>query len=72
MSSSTTAAARSGRALSDRIIGISAAQLRAIPNVIGIAYGADKVGATHAAISGGYVNTLITDASFARALLQHD
>ncbi len=58
--------------LSDRIIGISAAQLRAVPNVIGIAYGAAKVGATHAAISGGYVNTLITHASFARALLDHE
>lgn len=58
-------------ALSDRIIGISAAQLKAIPNVIAIAYGLDKVGATHAAIRGGYINTLITNAPFARALLHH-
>lgn len=58
-------------ALSDRIIGISAPQLRAVPNVIAIAYGLDKVGATHAAMCGGYINTLITNAPFARALLQH-
>lgn len=58
-------------ALGDRIIGISTAQLQAIPNVIAIAYGLEKVGATHAAIRGGYIDTLITNAPFARALLQH-
>lgn len=59
-------------ALSDRIIGITAAQLRAVPNVIAIAYGTEKVGATHAAIRGGYINSIITNASFARALLRPD
>lgn len=58
--------------LTDRIIGITANQLRAIPNVIAIAYGPEKVGATHAAINGGYINTLITHQAFARALLQQD
>lgn len=66
---------RQGRAvrgaLGDRIIGITAPQLRAIPNVIAIAYGLEKVGATYAAITGGYVNSLVTNATFARALLAH-
>jgi DNA-binding transcriptional regulator LsrR (DeoR family) len=56
--------------LTNRIIGISAGYLHAVPNVIAIAYGTEKVGATHAAIEGGYINTLITHASFARALLE--
>jgi DNA-binding transcriptional regulator LsrR (DeoR family) len=59
-------------ALNERIIGITAAQLRAIPNVIGIAYGVDKVGPAHAALTGGYVNSLVTHVSFARALLGYD
>jgi DNA-binding transcriptional regulator LsrR (DeoR family) len=58
--------------LTDRIIGISASQLRAIPNLIAIAYGPEKVGAAHAAINGGYINTLITHQAFAQALLQHE
>lgn len=57
--------------LSNRIIGLNASQLRAIPNVIAIAYGVNKVGAAHAAITGGYVNSLVTHATFARALLHH-
>ena len=56
--------------LSKRIIAISAQQLRRIPNVIGIAYGLEKVSAAHAAIRGGYVNSLVTHTAFAERLLE--
>jgi DNA-binding transcriptional regulator LsrR (DeoR family) len=55
--------------VSRRIIAISAPQLRRIPEVIGIAYGMDKVSAAHAGIRGGYLNALITHTDFARQLL---
>ncbi|WP_375482491.1 sugar-binding transcriptional regulator [uncultured Jatrophihabitans sp.] len=56
-------------AVSDRIIGIDAAALRAIPHTIAVAYGHDKVDAVRAAIRGGYVDSLVTHASFAERLL---
>jgi DNA-binding transcriptional regulator LsrR (DeoR family) len=55
--------------LTERIIGVRAAQLRKIPEVIAVAYGRDKVPAARAAIVGGYVTGLVTHTSFARALL---
>lgn len=56
--------------LSGRIIGITAPQLRRIPEVIGIAYGLDKVSAAHAAIRGGYLDSLVTHTEFALRLLE--
>jgi DNA-binding transcriptional regulator LsrR (DeoR family) len=56
--------------LSKRIIAISARQLRRIPNVIGIAYGLEKASAAHAAIRGGYLNSLVTHTTFAERLLE--
>jgi DNA-binding transcriptional regulator LsrR (DeoR family) len=56
--------------LSGRIIAITAPQLRRIPEVIGIAYGLDKVSAAHAAIRGGYLHTLVTHTDFAQQLLR--
>jgi DNA-binding transcriptional regulator LsrR (DeoR family) len=56
--------------LSKRIIAISPPQLRRIPNVIGIAYGLEKVSAAHAAIRGGYLNSLVTHTAFAERLLE--
>jgi DNA-binding transcriptional regulator LsrR (DeoR family) len=56
--------------LTDRLIGIDAAQLRAVPEVIAIVYGAAKAGAAHAAVRGGYVNSLVTHDAIARALLK--
>lgn len=56
--------------LTNRIVGITAAQLLAVPNVVAIAYGDEKVGATRVAIEAGYINTLVTHASFAEALLR--
>jgi DNA-binding transcriptional regulator LsrR (DeoR family) len=56
-------------ALTPRTIGITATQLRAIPDVIGIVYDAVKAPAACAGIKGGYLNGLVTHSSLARALL---
>jgi DNA-binding transcriptional regulator LsrR (DeoR family) len=56
--------------LRDRIIGISSAQLRRIPEVIAIAYGLDKVSAAHAALRGGYLHAIVTHTAFAERLLE--
>lgn len=56
--------------LSGRIIAITAAQLKRVPEVIGIAYGLDKVSAARAAIRGGYVHSLVTHTEFAEQLLE--
>ena len=56
--------------LTARMIGIQAAQLRRIPEVIGLCYGPDaKADAVRAAIVGGYVSSMVTHTTFARALL---
>jgi DNA-binding transcriptional regulator LsrR (DeoR family) len=56
--------------ISGRIIAITASQLRRIPEVIGIAYGLEKVSAAHAAIRGGYLHALVTHTAFAEQLLR--
>ncbi len=56
--------------LSKRIIAISPAQLRRIPQVIGIAYGVRKVAAARAALAGGYLDGLVTHTAFAEQLLR--
>jgi DNA-binding transcriptional regulator LsrR (DeoR family) len=55
--------------LDDRVVGIDADTLRRIPRRIGIAGGESKHNAIHAAVSGGWVNVLITDTGTAAALL---
>jgi DNA-binding transcriptional regulator LsrR (DeoR family) len=55
--------------LSDRMIGIDARQMQAIPEVLAIAYGRAKAPAVRAAVRGGLVNALVTHASLARTLL---
>jgi DNA-binding transcriptional regulator LsrR (DeoR family) len=55
--------------LSGRLVAITAEQLRRVPEVIGIAYGPDKVSAAHAAIRGGYLKGLVTHTEFAQQLL---
>jgi len=55
--------------LSERTIGIGEAELRRIPNVVAVAYGADKVAAIRAALRSGLIETLVTDAATARALV---
>jgi len=51
------------------VIGISLEQLRAIPEVIAIAGGLEKVRALLGALRGGYIKTLVTDTATARAVL---
>ena len=57
-------------ALDDRVVGIDADTLHKIPRRIGIAGGESKHAAIHAALTGGWVNVLITDTATAAALLQ--
>jgi DNA-binding transcriptional regulator LsrR (DeoR family) len=52
------------------MVGISASQLRGIPEVIAIPYGDGKLEATLAALRSGLVHSLVTHAALARALLQ--
>jgi DNA-binding transcriptional regulator LsrR (DeoR family) len=65
----------SGRAvdapLARRVIGISAGQLRHVPEVVALAYGLEKTAAVGAAIAGGYVSGLVTHSALAQALLAH-
>lgn len=56
----------------DRMVHISAEQMLAIPEVIGIPYGLTKAPAVLAAVRGGMVTSLVTHASLARALLESD
>jgi DNA-binding transcriptional regulator LsrR (DeoR family) len=55
--------------LTERIIGVSVEQMRAISEVIVIAYGAAKVPAAQAVLRSGLVSGLVTHKSFAQALL---
>jgi DNA-binding transcriptional regulator LsrR (DeoR family) len=55
--------------IADRIIGVNAVTLRAVPDVFGIAYNPVKSTAVRAAIRSGLVNSLIVDSSLAEALL---
>ncbi len=55
--------------LGDRTIGVNAAQMRAIPEVIAIAYGKAKTPAVRAAIRSRLVSGLVTHATLASDLL---
>jgi DNA-binding transcriptional regulator LsrR (DeoR family) len=59
-------------ALSDRMIGVSAGQLRAVAEVVGVAYETVKAPAVRAALRSGLVGSLVTHTSLARALLDAD
>ncbi len=67
--------AEDGRALatplSDRIVGVPPDQLRAVPEIIAIAYGRAKASSVRAAARGGFVTTLVTHSSLALELLEH-
>jgi DNA-binding transcriptional regulator LsrR (DeoR family) len=56
--------------LTDRLIGIDATQLHAVPDVIAVAYGTAKVDAVRAGIRGGFITSLVTHAAMASGLLQ--
>jgi DNA-binding transcriptional regulator LsrR (DeoR family) len=55
--------------LTERMIGITAKQMRLIPEVIAIVYGPEKVPAVLAALRSGLVKGLVTHAPVARAML---
>lgn len=57
-----------GSPLDDRVIGIDAATLRAVPRVVAVAGGARKYTAIRAALRGGWLDVLITDLHTARRL----
>jgi DNA-binding transcriptional regulator LsrR (DeoR family) len=57
-------------ALSKRMIGITAEQMIAIPEVIGIVYGVAKVDALIASVRGGLVNSVVTHPTLATAVLE--
>ena len=59
-----------GDAVPARSIAITTAQLRAVPDVIALAAGADKARAIAAAVRSGLVHGLITDAAAADGLLK--
>jgi DNA-binding transcriptional regulator LsrR (DeoR family) len=56
--------------LTDRLIGIDAEQLHAVPDVIAVAYGTAKVDAVHAGIRGAFITSLVTHTGLASGLLQ--
>jgi DNA-binding transcriptional regulator LsrR (DeoR family) len=53
-----------------RVISITGTQLKAIPEVVAVAGGADKARAIRAVICGGYATSLVTDQSVADILLE--
>lgn len=55
--------------LNERMVAMTAEQMKAIPDVIAIPYGVGKSPAVHAALRSGLVNSLVTHTSLAQALL---
>lgn len=55
--------------LTQRMIGITAEQMRAVPEVIGIVYGTTKAHAVLAAVRGGLVDSLVTHSTLAAELI---
>lgn len=56
--------------IEDRLISVPLAELKAMPNVVGLAAGPNKVNAIRAVLKGGYLDMLVTDESTAAALLE--
>ena len=53
----------------DRVLAVDLDDLRRIPTVIGVATGAEKTLAVHAALRGGFIDGLIADAGLAHSIL---
>jgi DNA-binding transcriptional regulator LsrR (DeoR family) len=56
--------------LTERLVGIGAEQLQAVPDVIAIVYGAQKAAAVHAALRSDYVTSVVTHTALAGELLE--
>ncbi|SDU71440.1 sugar-binding transcriptional regulator [Jiangella alkaliphila] len=54
----------------ERVVGVTLQELRDTPVVIATAYGARRAEAALAAVRGGFVTTLVTDAALARRVLE--
>lgn len=59
-------------AFNERVIGMTAAEIKAVPRRVGVAGGAAKVDAIRAAARGAWVSVLITDATTAEFLAQEE
>ena len=55
---------------SERVVGITPEQIRAVPKVVGIATGSRKAAGVAAVLKGGYMNHLVCDRELAVALLE--
>jgi len=55
--------------LDERVLGISAQQLRSVPHIVATSYGAHRAEATIVAARAGFAHTLIVDAALARAIV---
>lgn len=53
----------------DRLVTVAPERLRSIPHVIGIPFGPDRAAVVRAAVSGGFVDTVVCDADLARHLV---
>lgn len=58
--------------IEDRLIATPLSGLKAMPNVVGLAAGAQKVEAIRAVLRGGYLDVLITDEATADLLLREE
>lgn len=58
--------------IEDRLIATPLSGLKAMPNVVGLAAGAQKVEAIRAVLRGGYLDVLITDEATAELLLREE
>jgi DNA-binding transcriptional regulator LsrR (DeoR family) len=56
-------------AVDGRVLGLSLEEIRALPRVVAVAWGARKVPALRGALRGGLISILVTDAAAARGLL---
>ena len=56
--------------LTDRMMAITAEQMRAIPEVLSIVYGLGRAPAVQAALRAGLVDSLVTHTALARRLLE--
>jgi DNA-binding transcriptional regulator LsrR (DeoR family) len=59
-------------AVHDRVLAVDLDDLRSIPTVIGVATGSEKTAGVLAALRGGLVDGLITDAGLAHSILTGD
>jgi DNA-binding transcriptional regulator LsrR (DeoR family) len=55
--------------LAANVVGLSSAQNRSLPTVIGVAGGIEKTDAIRSVLRGGWLTTLITDAAVAHCLI---